>query len=169
MPGHRGAPLLDHEVKKITDTFPKIKKYLSVEHLGIIEKQGMTQGISGDFSTQCINNKACVFATFEDGIAKCAFEKAFNNHEITWQKPISCHLFPIRVVRGTEERVRFEYIPECRPAVERGEKENIFLADFLKTSLVREYGEDWYNEFLRYCQMKRTSNNAKIGVTARNV
>lgn len=166
MPGHRGAPLLDPEVKEITNAFPLIKKYLSEEHLAIIENRGMVQGASGDFSTQCIDNKACVFVTFEDGIARCAFEKAYNNREITWRKPISCHLFPIRVDRGNQDRLRFESIPECRPAVERGETESIFLADYLKTSLVREYGEDWYNEFLNYCQMKQKGNNVYTDVPA---
>ncbi len=169
MPGHRGAPLLDREVTEISNAFPIIRKYISEEHLAIIEHHGMVQGIRGDFSTQCVNNKACVFVTFEDGIAKCTFEKAYNNHEITWRKPISCHLFPIRVDRGNQERMRFESILECRPAMEQGEQGNIFLTDFLKTSLVREYGEDWYNEFLEYCQMKRNGNNADIGVTASNV
>ncbi|MBI3788719.1 MAG: DUF3109 family protein [Ignavibacteriales bacterium] len=159
MPGHRGAPLLDAEVAEVTKAFPIIKKYLSDEHLAIIENQGMVQGTSGDFSTQCVHSRACVFVTFEDGIAKCAFEKAHNNHEITWPKPISCHLFPIRVDRGGEDRLRFEYIAECRPATERGEVENIFLVDFIKPSLIREYGEDWYNEFLNHCRMKRISSN----------
>lgn len=166
MPGHRGAPLLDPEVKEITNAFPIIKKYLSEEHLAIISKQGMVQGASGDFSTQCIDNKACVFVTFENGIARCAFEKAYNNHEITWRKPISCHLFPIRVDRGNQNRLRFEYIPECGPAVERGEGENTFLADYLKTSLIREYGEDWYNEFLNYCRIKQKSNIVHTDVSA---
>ena len=155
IPGHRGAPLLDEELEEIERAYPVIKKYLSYRHRDTIEERGMFQGRPGDYTTQVVDRQDCVFVLFEDGAAKCAFEKAHSNNEISWRKPISCHLFPIRIDRGTPERLRYEQILECRPAIERGERENLPLAEFLKSSLVRAYGEEWYAAFLTYCRRKQ--------------
>lgn len=155
MPGQRGAPLLDEEVEEIEKAFPIVKKYLSFRHKDTIEERGFVQGRKGDHTTQVVDRQACVFAIFENGIAKCAFEKAFINHEISWRKPLSCHLFPIRITPGLPERLRFEEIAECRPALERGTKEQVPLSEFLQSSLTRAYGEQWYQEFIAHCHSKR--------------
>ncbi len=162
MPGPQGAPLLDNEVEEVQRAFPLIQKYLSCEHLEAIEKQGLYVGRSGDYVTPVVANRACVFVTHENGIAQCSFEKAFHNNEITWQKPISCHLFPIRV---DGQRLQFEYIPECAPALERGAREHIYLSDFLKDALIRAYGEKWFNEFYLHSRKRQEAKHATTSDT----
>lgn len=152
MPGHRGAPLLDAEVEEIRKALPFVLPSLPKEHREQIEQEGYFQGTPGDWTTPCVNKRACVFVYWENAIARCSFEKAFQQGEIGWRKPISCHLFPIRVDRGFQDRLRFESLSECRPALDRGEQENIALSDFLKDSLTRAYGAEWYREFLRHCR-----------------
>jgi hypothetical protein len=160
MPGQRGAPLLDEEIEEIESAFPVISKYLSFRHKDTIEERGLVQGRKGDHTTQVVDRKACVFAIFENDIAKCAFEKAYLNSEISWRKPISCHLFPIRVgTTGPTTQLRFEELAECRPALERGAAEQIPLSNFLKTPLTRAYGEEWYQEFQAYCRNKKSENS----------
>jgi len=155
MPGARGAPLREEELEEIEKAYPTVRKYLSFRHKDAIEERGLVQGRKGDYTTQVVQNQACVFALFEDGIAKCAFEKAYLNNEIGWRKPISCHLFPIRVTPGVPELLRFESIAECQPAIERGSKENLWLSEFLRDSITRAYGENWYEEFRKYCETRR--------------
>jgi len=157
MPGYRGAPLQESELEEIEKAYPVIKKYLSIQHRDVIEERGLFQGRRGDHMTQVVEGRACVFVTFEDGIAKCAFEKAYVRDEIAWRKPISCHLFPIRVEAGVPERLRYEQISQCEPALGQGEREKLPLVDFLKSSLTRAYGEEWYAEFLEYCRQKEGS------------
>ncbi|MCX6143149.1 MAG: DUF3109 family protein, partial [Ignavibacteriales bacterium] len=155
MPGARGAPLREEELGEIEKAYPTVRKYLSFGHKDAIEERGLVQGRKADYTTQVVQNQACVFALFENGIAKCAFEKAYLNNEIGWRKPISCHLFPIRVALGVPERLRFECIAECQPATERGTTEHIWLSEFLGDSLTRAYGESWYQEFRLYCEARR--------------
>ena len=152
MPGQRGAPLLDEEVEEIEKAYPVIKKYLSFRHKDTIEERGLIQGRKGDYTTQVVDRQACVFAYFDGDIAKCAFERAFIEGELTWRKPISCHLFPIRVGQGSPVSLRYEEITECKPAISKGEAENMPLPEFLKVSLSRAFGEAWYDEFVAYCR-----------------
>jgi hypothetical protein len=145
-PGPRGAPLLDEEVEELERAYPVIQKYLSYRHKDAIAMRGMVQGRSGDLTTQVVDQEACVFVVFENGIAKCAIEKGFLNNELSWRKPISCHLFPIRVSPGETSRLRLESIPACQPAVENGRKSGIPVWEFLRPALVRAFGEAWYKE-----------------------
>ena len=156
MPGHRGAPLMEAEIAEIEKALPIVLPSLPREHREKIERDGFLQGVAGDWSTNCVNKRACVFVLWENGVAHCSFEKAYHNGKIGWRKPISCHLFPIRVDNGLQERLRLESIPECQPALERGTREGITLVDFLKESLTRAYGSEWYEEFLRYCRAKQS-------------
>ncbi len=155
MPGPKGAPLLKNETAEIEKAFPIIRKYLSEEHLRTIDAQGLVERSGGEITTTCYNNHACVFVTYEQGIAKCAFETAYWKKEISWRKPLSCHLFPIRVDQGFLDHLRYQSIPECSSATTRGSTENIYLSDFLKDALTRLYGEDWYEEFVKACASQR--------------
>lgn len=147
IPGGRGAPLLDSEIDEIRRAFPTVRKYLSPEHLQSIEQQGLFEGQPGAHTTPCMRNQACVFVTCESGIARCSFEKAFLNNEISWQKPLSCHLFPLRVDRGVRTRLRYEFLAQCSPGLERGDRDEVDLADVLEEALERPFGRTWYNEF----------------------
>lgn len=158
LPGGAGAPLLDEEVGEIERAYAAVKPMLNADHRAIVERTGFVEGSAGHYNTPCFDNRACVYVTFEDGIAKCSFEKAFQQGISTFRKPLSCHLFPIRVDRGPKPHLRFEFIPECVPALTRGGKENIYLSDFLKSSLLRTYGQSWYNEFLSLCDFERSKS-----------
>ncbi len=152
MPGPRGAPVMDEEVEKIEEAYPFIRKYLTFRHKDTIEERGLIQGRQGDHTTQVVDGRACVFVVFENGIATCAFEKGFLNHEIGWPKPISCHLFPIRISQQPPFSLRFDFITECQPAIERGQREKVSLWKFLEPSLVRAFGEEWYRDFAGSCE-----------------
>lgn len=153
--GGTGAPLLDDEVEQIEHAFPIVKSSLPKEHLESIAQFGLYEGRSGSYTTICCNNHACVFVLYENGIARCAFEKAFREGKLKWKKPISCHLFPIRASRGVPRRLRYERIAECNSALDRGENEKIFLCNFLKEPLIRAFGLAWYEEFQLTCDRKR--------------
>lgn len=163
MPGAMGAPLLESEIEEIRKAFPYVRKYLSPEHLAVIEKADLFDRQLGGYVTPCVNEGACAFVTYDGDIAKCSFEKAYLAAEIEWRKPISCHLFPIRVDRDAGPRLRYESIPECTSALARGSKESIFLSDFLKESLSREFGMKWYDEFDEQCSDVRATVEASDG------
>jgi hypothetical protein len=151
MEGGRGAPLEDDEVLEIVKAYPVIKKYLDEKNIQTIEATGLYDGVEGDFATNCIEQRECVFVYRDDGIAKCSFERAFHSGEVDWRKPISCHLFPIRIRHLGQDFVRYEIIDECAAGRQKGNVENVPLYDFLKGPLVRMYGELWYEKFSRYC------------------
>lgn len=155
MPGPRGAPLMEEEIEEIEKAFPLVRKYLNAEHLNAIDERGLVDRSNGGATTPCVSYRACVFVTYEGGIAKCAFEKAYFNKEIGWRKPLSCHLFPIRVDRGFHDHLRYESISECSPAVQQGKEGNFYLSHFLRDALVRLYDEAWYDEFKQACIAER--------------
>lgn len=151
--GGRGAPLDDDELVELERAFPVVKKHLSEHHLQTIARHGLYEGIPGNFTTTCVDDKACVFVYYEDGIARCSLEKCHLEGEIGWCKPISCHLFPIRISSGSVKTLRYEKIAECAPAVEHGRNEEIPMYDFLRNALIRKYGETWYEEFRKECRL----------------
>lgn len=141
-----GAPLLYNEIEIIEEVLPVVKNYLSKAHLNEINKNGFYEEIDGEIFTNSVNNKACVFVYFEGDIAKCAIEKAFLDGKTNFKKPISCHLFPIRISNFDGDILRFEKFTECAPALEKGKLNKTKLIDFCKESLTRLYGKKWFNK-----------------------
>lgn len=157
MPGGRGAPLEEAEVEHVQAAEKVAAKYLPELNRRVIEIEGSVEGRKGDQTTVCIDDRDCVFVYYDStGIAKCAIERAWAEGKSEFRKPLSCHLFPIRVddLFGGA-RLRYEKIDECVPAVKRGEQENIFLVEFLKEPIIRAYGEEFYNDFLEQAQALR--------------
>jgi hypothetical protein len=150
--GGKGAPLLNEEIAKIEEAYNIVKHTLPAEHLDTIAKHGLYEGEPDHYTTMCYNNHACVFVTYEGDIARCSIERAFLGGKLGWRKPVSCHLFPIRVERGSIRRVRYERIAECDAALRRGESEGIMLYNFLKEPLIRAFGSSWYREFCSVCE-----------------
>jgi hypothetical protein len=156
--GDGGAPLLEEEIRVIEENFSAIKPYIPAQHLDIIEKEGFYYKDSDeDLCTNLVANKQCVFVFFEKDIseghlvAKCAIEKAFEQGLIPFQKPISCHLYPIRVTDYEDfTAVNFHYWQDvCHKALtESGQP----LYQLLKTPLIRRFGEDWYEELVAQCE-----------------
>lgn len=160
--GGRGAPLENDEVLEIVKAYPIVKRYLDEKNIRTIEANGLYDGSPGDFATMCIEQRDCVFVYRDEGIAKCSFEKAFLAGEIDWQKPISCHLFPIRVRNTGQQVMRYEVIDECTAGRTKGTAEQISLHEFLKSPLIRRFGEPWYKKFREHCEALTIHEKHKV-------
>lgn len=143
-----GAPLLEDELEIIESTLPFVKKYLSQRSIEVLEEKGFFERIeNNDPYTIGINNKDCVFVYYDnDGVAKCAIEKAYLNGEVNYKKPISCHLFPIRIHQFGGDILVYEKFHGCGDALPLGKKLDIPVYKFCKESIVRKYGQDWYDK-----------------------
>ena len=159
--GDAGAPLLDEEQAILQKIYDKVKPYMRIEGIDVVEKEGVAVIDSdGDLTTTLVNNKECSFVIYEKGIAKCSIEKAHNEGVINFRKPISCHLFPIRIKEYPDfEAINYEKIKICKPACECGSKLKIPLFVFLKEPLIRKYGETWYGELLRVNSLLKKQDN----------
>lgn len=146
--GDSGAPVEEHEKAEMLRAYPSTKKYMSGEGVEAVEKQGLfVPDTDNEYGTTLINNERCAFVYFENNIAKCAFEKAYNNGESTFKKPISCHLYPIRIKKIKDfEAVNYHEWDICKPACSCGDQLNVRVYRFLKEPLIRKFGEEWYTE-----------------------
>ncbi len=141
-----GAPVTEEEIDEINSVLYLVKDYLQVEHKTEIEQADFFETRQKELLLRSHNNKACVFVFYENGTARCALEKAFIDGKTNFRKPISCHLFPIRVSEFGGDVIRYEKITECEPAVEKGKAESVSLVNFCKEPLERKYGINWYNK-----------------------
>ncbi len=147
--GDSGAPVTKQEVKKIEEDYHLVEPYLPEINKATIEAEGISYIDSdGDLVTTLVNNRECAF-TFRDekGILKCSIEKAYFDGKIDFRKPISCHLFPIRITEYKRfDAVNYEKLKICEPGRECGTAQQLPLYKFLKDPLIRKYGEGWYKE-----------------------
>ena len=143
-----GAPLKEEEIGIINGIIDVVIKYLPETHIEEIEKKGFYDIIKNKLMTRSVNRKACVFVYFEGEIAKCSLERAYLNGETDFRKPISCHLFPIRITNFGGEILRYEKFDQCEPALKNGDKKNIKMVEFCEESLIRLYGERWYSNLM---------------------
>ena len=141
-----GAPLEVYEVEEIYKVLPVVLEYLPKEHVEEIRKHDFWINKQNDLMTRSLNNKACVFVCWEGDIAKCGIEKAFNAGKINFNKPVSCHLFPIRIAKFGGDVLRFERYTECETALEKGNISKTKIIDFCRNALEREYGKNWFTE-----------------------
>jgi len=149
MPGGRGAPLEEAEVELVHQATKPALKYLPERNRLVIATQGAIEGRPGDKATRCIDRRDCVFVYYDGDVAKCAIEKAYFTGETSFRKPLSCHLFPIRISEVFDtDYLRYERISECKPALENGRDQDMPLYRFLREALVRAYGEEFYNELV---------------------
>ena len=148
--GDAGATLEKEEVKILKKILPQIKPYLTEKGIKEIEINGVSDiDITGDLCTRLIDSKDCVFLSYDGEIAKCAIERAYEDGKVDFQKPISCHLYPIRVENyGEFIAVNYHVWDVCKSAVIKGEKQKLPLYKMLKTPLIRKFGEKWYEELI---------------------
>jgi hypothetical protein len=147
--GDAGAPLEEEELFLLEKYFPVFKKYMTVEGLLVVAAGGLWDMYDEHYVTPVINSRDCVYLYKDtDCISKCAIEKAYAEKEITdFQKPISCHLFPIRIDKyDTYDAVNYFRWNICKDAVALGVKEDMPVFRFLKEPLIRKYGEEWYRQ-----------------------
>ena len=147
--GDAGAPLELDEVAQIEEVLPLIWDELSPEAREIIDKQGVAYvDREGDLVTSIVGGKDCVFTCYDGrGCCYCAIERAFREGKTKFMKPVSCHLYPIRVKDfGTFKGVNYNRWDVCKAAVLLGQKENLPVYKFLREPLIRKFGAEWYAE-----------------------
>lgn len=152
MSGGAGAPLLESEVSLIRDVVPAVINYLPARSRELLANQDPVEGPEGDRSVACIDDADCVFVYYEDSVAKCAIEKAYFNAEVEFRKPLSCHLFPIRVANFGGPYLHYEMIDECEPGRALGQALGRPLVESLRDALVRAYGEQMYERIVASAQ-----------------
>lgn len=147
--GDAGAPLELDEVEKLEEVLPLIEQDLSLEARRIIKEQGVAYvDEEGDLVTSIVNGKDCVFTCYDEkGGCYCAIERAYRKGLTDFYKPVSCHLYPIRVGDfGQFKALNYHRWDICRAAEVLGRKNNVPLYRFLEQPLVRKFGREWYDE-----------------------
>jgi hypothetical protein len=146
--GDSGAPLADNEVKILNDIWPEVKGYLRPEGVKTIEEHGTSVvDFENENVTPLISNAECAYTILEDNIFKCAIERAWSEGRIGFQKPLSCHLFPVRIKKYSDFlAVNYQELPICSGARKKGADEKVYVYEFLKEPLIRALGEKIYSE-----------------------
>ncbi|MGJ8591753.1 MAG: DUF3109 family protein [Aquaticitalea sp.] len=147
--GDAGAPLELDETKILQDIYPKVKPFLRKEGITAIEAQEtFTTNDFGEHETPLIDGADCAYVIFDKkGTALCAIEEAYNQGVIDWKKPVSCHLYPVRVKDYTEfSAVNYHKWEICDDACTLGKELQVPVYKFVKQALIRKFGEDWYME-----------------------
>jgi len=149
--GDAGAPLEEEEISLLEDYIEEIKPYMVPDGIEEVETLGVFDyDAEGKFVTPLVRGKECAFVYFENGIARCAIEKAFQEKKIPFAKPVSCHLYPIRI-RSTHvnDLLNYHKWSICQKALVKGHNEKIPLYRFLEGALIRKYGRTWYNKLVK--------------------
>lgn len=146
--GDSGAPLEKEEPAKIEENYPAIQLYMKPEGKEAVQKQGFAMiDRDGDLVTPLIEGRECAYAIEENGVCWCAIEKAWIAGQSSFRKPVSCHLYPIRVTRYEGfEALNYNKWDICQCAVSKGQTEGIPLYRFLKDALIERYGKEWYEQ-----------------------
>ncbi len=146
--GDAGAPLDKEETQILEDVYEQVKPYLRAEGIESIEKNGTwVVGQDGDYETPLIDGGECAYVIFDGKTALCAIEQAYNNKDIDWKKPISCHLYPVRIKEYAQfSAVNYHKWYICDDACSLGKELEVPVYKFLKEPLIRKFGEDWYKE-----------------------
>ena len=148
--GESGAPLEQDELLKLEDSLEAARPYMRPEGIAVIDAEGpYTVDDDGDFVTSLVGKHGeCAFVTFDQkGIAKCSLEQAYNDGRTSWKKPISCHLYPVRLAQLKEYvAVNYHRWQVCEPACACGKSLKVPVYKFLKEPLIRRFGEAWYSE-----------------------
>ncbi|MFA8450306.1 MAG: DUF3109 family protein [Bacteroidales bacterium] len=152
--GDSGAPLEEVEVGILTDILEEVKPYMTEGGIQAVEEQGVFDyDEDGDYATALVNHRECAFVNFKNGITYCAIEKAYLEGKIDWRKPISCHLYPVRVTQYDQfKAVNYHKWSICSSALKKGNKSGVPLFEYLKEPLIRKFGEEWYTALVKEIQ-----------------
>jgi hypothetical protein len=147
--GDVGAPLDKDETVILERIFDKVKPYLRPEGVKALEEQGTwtLDPNDNDYVTPMIEGRECAYVIFDEkGVTKCGIEKAYEDGAVDWQKPISCHLYPIRANQySTFVALNYHEWEICNDACILGKELQVPVYKFLKTPLIRKYGEEFYS------------------------
>lgn len=147
--GDAGAPVELGEVAALEEALPEVWSMLSASAQAVIDRQGVVYtDEEGDLVTSIVNGKDCVFTCYDErGYCYCALEKAYRAGKTNFYKPLSCHLYPIRLKKvGDGVALNYHRWDVCKMAVEKGRQLGLPVYRFLKEPLVRRFGADWYAE-----------------------
>jgi Protein of unknown function (DUF3109) len=149
--GDSGAPLANEELEFLRDFIEDIKPYITPEGLKVLEKEGLYK-YDAEFGwvTPTISGRMCAYGFRDErGIIKCGIEQAYFDKKISWRKPISCHLFPVKITkskRQNQEHVNYEPRQDlCKAACKLGKQLKVPVYIFLKEALIRKYGPEFYS------------------------
>lgn len=154
--GDAGAPITKQEYDKLKEILPEIWNDLMPQAQEVIKTEGVGYiDEEGDLVTQIIDGKNCVFTCYaENGMCQCAIERAYRQGRIDFYKPISCHLYPLRLQQFAQfTAVNFHRWKICKAAEVLGRQHGVRLYQFLKEPLIRRFGEEWYAELEQACQL----------------
>lgn len=146
--GTSGAPLQNEELEILEEIYPEVKPFLRPEGIRAIEAQGTyVKGSDGEWETPLVNQRECAYVVFDKGVAQCGLEKAQKAGATTWKKPVSCHLYPVRVREYTKiTAVNYHQWHICDPACNLGGSLEIPIYKFVREALIRKFGKAWYEE-----------------------
>ena len=150
--GDYGAPVDNKEMEIIEKIYPILKPYLTEEAIDAIEKNGLFKSYKDEafMGTNLLEDGSCVFVKKNEiGMLECMVEKAFANGETDYRKPISCHLYPVRVMENPQVNLtalNYSQWDICKAACELGIKENLPLYRFVKDAIIRRFGQEFYDQ-----------------------
>ncbi len=148
--GDAGAPLEEDELDILAGIYNEVKPFLRTEGQKAIEEQGtaIRDPHDSEWVTPLVNEAECAYVIFdENGVTKCGIEKAWEQGAVSWRKPLSCHLYPIRITRyPSYEAVNYHKWKICSPACDLGKQLKVPVYKFVKDALIRKYGPEWYSE-----------------------
>lgn len=155
--GDSGAPLDEDELPILDKILDQVKPYMLKKGIKAVEKHGpYVVDSDGDYTTTLVSEKAeCAFVYFDETkTAKCAIEKAYYEGKIDWKKPISCHLYPVRITKHKNyDAVNYNRWSICKPACECGKKLDVPVYKFLKEPLIRKYGKNWFKQLEKSAEL----------------
>ena len=162
--GELGAPLDDDELPIMEAIQDEIRPYITKEGLKSIKRHGpYLLDEDGDYSTPTINGKECAYANYdEQGVLKCGIEQAYLDGKTKFRKPISCHLYPIRVTKKKDfEALNYHKWSVCSAACALGKALGVPVYKFLKEPLIRKYGKAWYKELVGSFENEKPESGKK--------
>lgn len=165
--GDAGAPLTDAELKEVNEAYPLVKHLLTKEGVHVVEQEGKyLYDREFGWVTPTISNGMCAYGLVDEkGIVKCAFEQVYNEGKIKWKKPVSCHLYPIKISKS--ENTNQQYVnyeprnPMCNPGCEFGKQLKVPVYVFLKEAIIRKYGEEFYEVLTQIAETYYSSDSNK--------
>ncbi|MFD2551704.1 DUF3109 family protein [Bizionia sediminis] len=160
--GDAGAPLEEEESHILEAIYPKVKPFLREEGIAAIEAQGtFIKTANGELETPLINGADCVYVTFnEKGTALCGIEEAYNQGAIDFKKPVSCHLYPVRVKAYSQfSAVNYDKWYICDDACTLGKELQVPIYKFVKQGLIRKFGEEWYSQLEKIAEKQADNKN----------
>lgn len=160
--GDAGAPLEPEEVQHLNDLYPIVKQFLRPEGIAAIEEQGTSIVTPFDeHETPLVKGKECAYTIFDDsGKALCGIEQAYNEGAVDWKKPISCHLYPVRLKNYSQfTAVNYDRWDICSDACSLGAALEVPVYTFVKEALIRKFGDDWYEQLQEIAARQRSKKD----------